>query len=54
MGTVISSNEQAEEENMSWLKKRFIHILMVVLVLVVAVIIFVYRDWVAGLGSWIG
>ncbi len=37
---------------MSWLKKRLIHILMVFLVLVIAVIIFIYRNWVAGLGNY--
>lgn len=37
---------------MSFLKGRFIQILMIVLVLVVAVIIFVYRDWVAELGIY--
>jgi len=37
---------------MSFLKERFIQILMVVLVLVVAVILFVYRDWVSELGNY--
>lgn len=37
---------------MSFLKERFIQILMVVLVLVIAVIIFVHRDWVAELGNY--
>ena len=37
---------------MGWLKKRLIPILMFILVLVIAVIIFIYRDWVAELGNY--
>lgn len=52
MGTIISNNAQVEGENMGWIKKRFFHIFMILLVLVVAVVIFIYRDRVAELGNY--
>lgn len=52
MGRIISNDKQAEMGKGDWLKKRFIPLLILLLVIAITVCIFLYREKVAELGGY--